>query len=63
MQVVDRKHQLGVAVLRVGVGIIFLWAGLEKVIGVGGGWSAAGSSAAGPAEPWAGRSWPKRSKA
>lgn len=42
MQVVDRKHQLGVAVLRVGVGIIFLWAGLEKVIGAGGGWSAAG---------------------
>ena len=42
MQVVDRKHQLGVAVLRVGVGIIFLWAGLEKVIGGGGEWSAAG---------------------
>ncbi|HJT63675.1 MAG TPA: DoxX family membrane protein, partial [Candidatus Limnocylindria bacterium] len=42
MQVVDRRHQLGVAVLRVGVGIIFLWAGLEKVIGGAGGWSAAG---------------------
>jgi thiosulfate dehydrogenase [quinone] large subunit len=42
MQVVDRRHQLGVAVLRVGVGIIFLWAGLEKVIGAGGEWSAAG---------------------
>jgi len=42
MQVVDRRHQLGVAVLRVGVGIIFLWAGLEKVIGTGGEWSAAG---------------------
>jgi thiosulfate dehydrogenase [quinone] large subunit len=42
MQVVDRKHQLGVAILRVGVGIIFLWAGLEKVIGGGGEWSAAG---------------------
>jgi len=42
MQVVDRRHQLGVAVLRVGVGIIFLWAGLEKVIGGGGEWSAAG---------------------
>jgi len=41
MQVVDRRHQLGVAVLRVGVGIIFLWAGLEKVIGGGGEWSAA----------------------
>lgn len=42
MQVVDRKHQLGVAILRLGVGIIFLWAGLEKVIGGGGEWSAAG---------------------
>jgi thiosulfate dehydrogenase [quinone] large subunit len=42
MQVVDRRHQLGVAVLRVAVGIIFLWAGLEKVIGGGGEWSAAG---------------------
>ena len=42
MQVVDRRHQLGVAVLRIGVGIIFLWAGLEKVIGAGGEWSAAG---------------------
>jgi len=42
MQIVDRKHQLGVAILRVGVGIIFLWAGLEKVIGGGGEWSAAG---------------------
>ena len=42
MQVVDRKHQLGVAILRVAVGIIFLWAGLEKVVGAGGEWSAAG---------------------
>lgn len=43
MQVVDRRHQLGVAVLRIGVGIIFLWAGLEKVLGAGAeGWSAAG---------------------
>lgn len=42
MQVVDRKHQFGVAVLRVGVGILFLWSGLEKVIGAGGEWSAAG---------------------
>jgi len=42
MQVVDQRHQLGVAVLRVAVGIIFLWAGLEKVIGAGGEWSAAG---------------------
>jgi thiosulfate dehydrogenase [quinone] large subunit len=42
MQVVDQKHQLGVAVLRVAVGVIFLWAGLEKVIGGAGEWSAAG---------------------
>lgn len=33
MQIVDRGHQLGVAVLRVVVGIVFLWAGLEKAIG------------------------------
>jgi thiosulfate dehydrogenase [quinone] large subunit len=42
MQVVDRRHQLAVAVLRVAVGVIFLTAGLEKVIGGGGQWSAAG---------------------
>jgi thiosulfate dehydrogenase [quinone] large subunit len=42
MQVVDQRHQIGVAILRVGVGVIFLWAGLEKVIGGGGAWSAAG---------------------
>ena len=42
MQVVDQKHQIGVAVLRVGVGIIFLWAGLEKVIGGAGAWTAGG---------------------
>ena len=41
MQVVDQKHQLGVAVLRIGVGIIFLWAGLEKILGSES-WSAAG---------------------
>jgi thiosulfate dehydrogenase [quinone] large subunit len=36
-------HKLGVAVLRIGVGIIFLWAGLEKFLGSGPqGWSAAG---------------------
>ena len=42
MQVVDRRHQLAVAVLRVAVGFIFLFAGLEKIIGGGGAWSAAG---------------------
>ena len=41
MQVVDQKHQLGVAVLRVAVGIIFLTAGLEKLI-LQTDWSAAG---------------------
>lgn len=41
MQVVDRRHQLVVALLRVAVGIIFLTAGLEKVLGAEN-WSAAG---------------------
>ncbi len=41
--VADRPHQLAVAALRVVVGIIFLWAGLEKVVGAGAeGWTAAG---------------------
>ena len=36
-------HKLGVAVLRIGVGIIFLWAGLDKLLGSGpNGFSAAG---------------------
>jgi len=43
VQIVDRRHQLGVAVVRVAIGIIFLWAGLEKVLGSGAeGFSAAG---------------------
>lgn len=43
MQIVDRSHQLGVAILRIVVGVIFLWAGLEKVLGAGAdGWSAGG---------------------
>jgi len=43
MQITARYHQLGVALLRIGVGIIFLWAGLEKAVGSGlGTWSAAG---------------------
>jgi thiosulfate dehydrogenase [quinone] large subunit len=41
MQVVDRRHQLAVAVLRVAVGIIFLTAGLEKILGAEN-WTAAG---------------------
>jgi thiosulfate dehydrogenase [quinone] large subunit len=41
--IVDRRHQLYVAIVRIGVGIIFLWAGLEKVLGSGpDGFSAAG---------------------
>jgi thiosulfate dehydrogenase [quinone] large subunit len=41
--IVERHHQLGVAVLRVVVGIVFLWAGLEKAIGTGlGTWTADG---------------------
>ena len=31
MLVVKPSYQLGIAVLRIGVGIIFLWAGLEKL--------------------------------
>ena len=43
MQITAPIHRLGVAVLRVVVGIIFLWAGLEKAIGAGlGTWSAGG---------------------
>jgi thiosulfate dehydrogenase (quinone) large subunit len=42
MHVVDRPHQVGIGLLRIVVGVIFLWAGLEKLIGGGGEWSAAG---------------------
>jgi thiosulfate dehydrogenase [quinone] large subunit len=43
MQIVARTHQIGVAVLRIAVGIIFLWAGLEKLLGSGAqAWTAAG---------------------
>ncbi len=41
MQITKRRHQVGAALLRVVVGIIMLWAGLEKLIGEAG-WSAAG---------------------
>jgi len=41
--IVERHHQLGVAVLRIAFGCIFLWAGLEKAIGAGlGTWTADG---------------------
>ncbi len=43
MIIYKRYHRIGVALLRVVVGVVFLWAGLEKAIGVGlGTWSAAG---------------------
>ena len=33
MEVVKDSYRLAIAVLRIGIGIIFLWAGLEKVFG------------------------------
>jgi thiosulfate dehydrogenase [quinone] large subunit len=43
MRITDRKHALAVAIGRIAVGVIFLWAGLEKIIGEGlGTWSAKG---------------------
>lgn len=42
MQITGRWHQIGAALLRVTVGAVMLWAGLEKLIGTPGGWSAAG---------------------
>jgi thiosulfate dehydrogenase [quinone] large subunit len=33
VQIVDRSHQLAVGGLRIVVGVIFLWAGLEKLLG------------------------------
>lgn len=43
MDVVNPLHQRGIALLRIVVGVIFLWAGLEKVLGSGaGGFDAAG---------------------
>jgi len=43
MRITDRKHALAVAFGRIVIGVIFLWAGLEKIIGEGlGTWSAAG---------------------
>jgi thiosulfate dehydrogenase [quinone] large subunit len=43
VQITAPIHRFGVALLRVVVGIIFLWAGLEKAVGAGlGTWSAGG---------------------
>ena len=41
MRIVEQSHQIGIAALRILVGVIFLWAGLEKVFAVEP-WSAAG---------------------
>lgn len=41
MRIVERSHQIAIAILRIGVGIIFLWAGLEKIFAPEP-WSAAG---------------------
>ena len=41
MRIVERSHQIGIALLRIAVGVIFLWAGLEKVFAPEP-WSAAG---------------------
>jgi thiosulfate dehydrogenase [quinone] large subunit len=35
MEITGRTHRMGVALLRIMVGVIFLWAGLEKVLGSG----------------------------
>ena len=43
MRITAPWHRAGVALLRIVVGIIFLWAGLDKLLGgPAGGWSAAG---------------------
>jgi thiosulfate dehydrogenase [quinone] large subunit len=31
MRIVERSHQIGIALLRIAVGVIFIWAGLEKL--------------------------------
>jgi len=33
VQIIDRPHQLAVGALRIAVGVIFVWAGLEKLLG------------------------------
>lgn len=43
MRIIDRTHALAVAFGRIAIGVIFLWAGIEKIIGEGlGTWSAKG---------------------
>jgi len=43
MRIIDRTHALAIALGRIVIGVIFLWAGLEKIIGHGlGSWSAKG---------------------
>ena len=43
MRITDRTHALAVAIGRIVIGVIFIWAGLEKIVGEGlGTWSAKG---------------------
>jgi len=49
MRIYDRRIQVAVAVGRIVIGVIFLWAGLEKLIGTPGGFSAVGFLAHGTA--------------
>ena len=42
MTITGPWHRRGAALLRVVVGVVMLWAGLEKLIGASGGWSSAG---------------------
>jgi thiosulfate dehydrogenase (quinone) large subunit len=42
MVITNPWHARGAALLRVVVGVVMLWAGLEKLIGTPGGWTAAG---------------------
>jgi thiosulfate dehydrogenase [quinone] large subunit len=42
MVITNLWHRRGAALLRVVVGVVMLWAGLEKLVGTPGGWSASG---------------------
>ena len=55
MRIVEPSHQIAIAILRIGVGIIFLWAGLEKIFAPEP-FSAAGFLRGAPSAAWAGPS-------
>ena len=59
MLVTKESYKIGIAVLRIGVGIIFLWAGLEKLMAPEP-WSAAGFLDSGLLGPSAGPACPAR---